>query len=57
MLSVTDEISMVGFKQFQHMNQTVCDIKGATDAKLETSISFLQLDNLLYICHLTMFNH
>ena len=31
MLSVTDEISMVGFKQFQHMNQTVCDIKGTTD--------------------------
>ena len=31
-LSVTDEISMVGFKQFQHMNQIVCDIKGTTDA-------------------------
>ena len=31
MLSVTDEISMVGFKQFQHINQTVCDIKGTTD--------------------------
>ena len=31
MLSLTDEISMVGFKQFQHMNQTVCDIKGTTD--------------------------
>ena len=24
MLSITDEISMVGFKQFQSMNQTVC---------------------------------
>ena len=32
MLSVTDKISKVGFKQFQHMNQTVCDIKGTTDA-------------------------
>ena len=32
MLSVTDEISMVGFKQFQHINQTGCDIKGTTDA-------------------------
>ena len=32
MLSVTDEISMVGFKQFQCMNQTVCDIKGTADA-------------------------
>ena len=31
MLSVMDEISMVGFKQFQHMNQTVCNIKGMTD--------------------------
>ena len=27
MLSITDEISMVGFKQFQSMNQTVCTLK------------------------------
>ena len=27
MLSVTDEISMVGFKQFHSMNQTMCTLK------------------------------
>ena len=31
MLSLTDEISMVGFVKFQHMNQTVCMIKGASN--------------------------
>ena len=31
MLSVTDEISMVGFKQFQSMNQIMCTLKGTTD--------------------------
>ena len=31
MLSITDEISMVGFKQFQSMNQTICTLKGTTD--------------------------
>ena len=31
MLSETDEISLVGFKQFQSMNQTMCALKGATD--------------------------
>ena len=31
MLSVADEISMVGFKQFQSMNQTMCTLKGTTD--------------------------
>ena len=31
MLSVTDEISMVGFKKFQSMNQTMCTLKGTTD--------------------------
>ena len=31
-LSVTNEISMFGFKQFHPMNQIVCDIKGTTDA-------------------------
>ena len=32
MLSITDEISMVGFKQFQSMNQTMCALKGTTDS-------------------------
>ena len=32
MLSVTEEISMVGFKKFQLMNQTMCTLKGTTDA-------------------------
>ena len=31
MLSITDEICMVGFKQFQSMNQTLCTLKGTTD--------------------------
>ena len=31
MMSITDEISMVGFKQFQSMNQTMCTLKGTTD--------------------------
>ena len=31
MLSITDEISMVSFKQFQLMNQIMCKIKGTTD--------------------------
>ena len=31
MLSITDEISMAGFKQFQSMNQTMRTLKGTTD--------------------------
>ena len=31
MLSITDEISMVGFKQFQSMDQTMCTLEGTTD--------------------------
>ena len=31
MMSITDEISMVGFKQFQSMNQTMCTLKGTPD--------------------------
>ena len=31
MLSITDIISMVGFKQFQSVNQTMCILKGTTD--------------------------
>ena len=30
MLSITHEISMVGFKQFQSINQTLCTLKGTT---------------------------
>ena len=29
-LSLTDQISMVGYKKFQSMNQTICAIKGTT---------------------------
>ena len=31
-LLLMDEISMVGFKKFQDMNQTICSIKGSHDA-------------------------
>ena len=31
MLSITDEISMVGFKHFQSMNETMCTLKGTND--------------------------
>ena len=31
MMSITDEISMVGFQQFQSVNQTMCTLKGTTD--------------------------
>ena len=31
MLSINDEISMVGFKHFQSRNQTMCTLKGTTD--------------------------
>ena len=31
MMSITDEISMVGYKQFQSINQTMCTLKGTTD--------------------------
>ena len=30
-LSITEEISMVGFKQFESINQTMCTLKGTTD--------------------------
>ena len=30
-LSITNEISMVSFKQFQSMNQMICTLKGTTD--------------------------
>ena len=35
MLSITDEISMVGFKQFQSMNQTMWTLKGTADGNGE----------------------
>ena len=31
MLLITDEVCMVGFKQFQSMNQMMCTLKGTTD--------------------------
>ena len=34
MLSITDESSMVGFKQFQSMNQIMCTLKGTTGWQL-----------------------
>ena len=34
MLSPTNEISMVEFKQFQLINETMCMIKGTTDGNL-----------------------
>ena len=34
MLSVTDEISMVGCKQFQKMNNTMCRVKWTQDSNL-----------------------
>ena len=45
MLSITDEISMVGFKQFQSMNQTMCTLKGTTDGNLG-DICVLAVGNL-----------
>ena len=45
MLSITDEISMVGFKQFQSMNQTMCTLKGTTDGNWG-GICVLAVDNL-----------
>ena len=31
MLSITDEISMVGYKQSQSVNQTMCALRGTAD--------------------------
>ena len=45
MLSITDEISMVGFKQFQSMNQMMCTLKGTTDSNWG-DICVLAADNL-----------
>ena len=45
MLSITDEISMVSFKQFQSMNQTMCTLKGITDGNWE-DICVLAVGNL-----------
>ena len=45
MLSITDEISMVRFKQFQSMNQTMCTLKGTTDGNLG-DICVLAVGNL-----------
>ena len=45
MLSITDELSMVGFKQFQSMNQTMCTLKDTTDGNWE-DIYVLAVGNL-----------
>ena len=45
MLSITDEISMVSFKQFQSMNQTMCTLKGTTDGNWG-DICVLAVDDL-----------
>ena len=45
MLSITDEISMVGFKQFQSKNQTMCTLKGTTDGNWR-DICVLAVDDL-----------
>ena len=45
MLSITDEICMVGFRQFPSMNQTMCILKGTTDGNWE-DLCILAVDNL-----------
>ena len=56
MLSITDEISMVGFKQFQSMNETMCTLKGTNDGNwgdicvLAVGDLYLLLVNVQYIC-------
>ena len=44
-LSTTDEISMVGFKQFQSINQTMCTLKGTADGNWG-DICVLAVDDL-----------
>ena len=45
MLPITDERSMVGFKQFQSRNQTMCTLNGTTDGNWG-DICILAVDNL-----------
>ena len=45
MLSITDEISMVGFKQFQSINQMMCTLKGTADGNWR-DICVLAVGNL-----------
>ena len=45
MMSITDEISMVGFKQFQSMNRTMCTLEGTTDGNWR-DICVLAVGNL-----------
>ena len=62
MLSVTDELGMVGFTPFQQMNETICQIKGILDGNwgtfvsllLEICINFLLLLNAQFICNHTI---
>ena len=45
MLSISDKISIVGFKQFHSMNQTMCPLKGTTDGNWG-DICVLAVDDL-----------
>ena len=38
MLSITDEISMVSFKQYQQMNETMCIVKGTCNGNWVTYV-------------------
>ena len=49
MLSITDEISMLGLKQFQSMNQTMCALKGTTDGNWG-DICVLAVGDLYQLC-------
>ena len=62
MLSVTDEISVVGFTPFQQMNETICQIKGTLDGNwgnicvlaVGDLYHFLLLLNAQFICNHTI---
>ena len=49
MLSITDEISMVGFKHFQSMNQIMCTLKGITNGNWG-DICVLAVGDLYQLC-------
>ena len=51
MLSITDEISMVGFKQFQSMNQTMCTLVIYINCLLLVSVQYTSPHKL---CTLSM---
>ena len=66
MLSLTDEISMVGFKKFQQMNETMCCVKGTSKGDwggisvIAMWLIFTNcppLGNALYMLHLKTLTH